>query len=82
MAIAWIRHVIIGVETLHPVGPAGGGHHDSMTSLWPPASGQLRMAVVGDPRCVAGVAVMATMRTQPWPSLTKVDDLAIKTAIG
>ena len=82
VAIARIRHIIIGVETLHPVGPAGGGHHDSMTSLWPPACGQLGMAVVGDPRGVAGVAVVSTVGSQTWPTLTEMDDLTIKTAIG
>ena len=82
MAIAWIRHIIVGVEALDPVRPPGLGHHEALTSLGPTASCQLRVAVVGDPRCVAGVAVVATMRTQAWPSLTQVDDLAIKTAIG
>ena len=82
MAIAWIRHIIVGVEALDPVGPPGLRHHEAVTPLWPAASSQLCVAVVGDPRGVAGVAVVPTVRTQPRPSLTQVDDLSIKTAIG
>ena len=82
MAVAWIRHIIVGVEPLNPMGPPGLGQHEAMTPLWPTASSQLSVAVVGDPRGVAGVAVVATVWTQPRPSLTQVDDLSIKTAIG
>ena len=72
-----IRHIIVGVEPLDPVGPAAGEEGG-----WPAASGlehagQLAVAVVGDPGGVAGVAVMAGVWPQacPHPSLTQMDHL-------
>lgn len=72
-----IRHIIVGVKPLDPVGPAAGEEGG-----WPAASGlehagQLAVAVIGDPGGVTGVAVMARVGTQarPHPALTQMDHL-------
>ena len=74
VSVARVRHVVVGVEPLDPVMPTPGDHGDP---------GQLSVGVVGDPRGVGGVGVVASVQTgvEAWPA--KVDhSTVIQTAIG
>ena len=72
-----IRHIIVGVKPLDPVGPAAGEEGGRPAAGGLEHAGQLAVTVVGDPRGVAGVAVVAGVRTEarPRPPLTQMDHL-------
>ena len=75
-----IRHIIVGVEPLDPVGPAADKEGGRPMASGLEHAGQLAVAVVGDPGGVAGVAVVARVGTQarPRPTLTQMDHLVLE----
>ena len=69
-----IRHIIVGVKPLDPVGPAAGEEGGRPAAGGLEHAGQLAVAVVRDPRGVTRVAVVAGVRTEarPRPPLTQM----------
>ena len=78
-----VRHIIVGVEALDPVGPAACEKGGRAAAAGLEHAGQLAVAVVGEPGGVAGVAVMAGVGTQarPRPPLAQVDHLGVSVLV-